>query len=95
MVRFTSPSDQPEAEARAGAGENKLLLKIPWVDRSKCKRESECKAAAVCKQKAFEVQPPSEEEPGLARDCPLVDLERCKQCGECEKTCPEHAVKMV
>lgn len=81
--------------ASVQAGENKVLLKIPWVDRSKCKRESECKAAAVCKQKAFEVQAPSEEEPGLAGDFPLVDLERCKQCGECEKACPEHAVKMV
>jgi len=77
------------------AGENKVLLKIPWVDRSKCKRECDCKAASVCKQKAFEAQPPSEDEPELACGFPRVDLERCKNCGECQKACPEGAVKMV
>ena len=72
---------------------NSVLLKIPWVDRGKCKREAECAAAAACKQKAFEVQP--SDEPGVACDFPRVDLEACKQCGDCEKACPEGAVKMV
>jgi formate hydrogenlyase subunit 6/NADH:ubiquinone oxidoreductase subunit I len=44
---------------------------------------------------AFVVQPESEEEPGKARDFPQVDLERCKQCGDCAKACTERAVKMV
>ena len=72
-----------------------MLLKIPWIDRTKCKCELDCKAAEQCKKKAFQVQPPSEDEPGRASDFPRVDLEQCKQCGDCEKTCPEHAVKMV
>jgi len=72
-----------------------LLLKIPWVDRTKCKRELDCRAAQYCKKGAFQVQPASEDEPGKAKDYPRVDLEQCKQCGDCEKACPEKAVKMV
>lgn len=72
-----------------------MLLKIPWVDRTKCKRELDCAAARQCKKKAFTVGPPSSEELDRASDFPLVDLERCRQCGDCEKACPERAVKMV
>ncbi len=72
-----------------------MLLKIPWIDRSKCRRELECPAAKQCKKQAFELPPESEDEPGKSRDYPWIDLEKCKQCGDCEKACPERAVKMV
>jgi Pyruvate/2-oxoacid:ferredoxin oxidoreductase delta subunit len=72
-----------------------VLLKIPWVDRTKCKRELDCRAARFCKKQAFQVLEPSDDEPGLAVDYPRVDLEVCRQCGDCEKACPERAVKMV
>ncbi len=72
-----------------------MILKIPWVDRTRCTRELDCKAAKYCKKGAFKVQPESEDEPGKARDFPWVDLEQCKQCGDCEKACTERAVKMV
>ena len=72
-----------------------MLLKIPWVDRTKCTREFDCRAARHCKKEAFQIQPESEEEPGRQKDFPLIDLEQCKQCGDCEKACPEGAVKMI
>ncbi len=25
----------------------------------------------------------------------VIDLERCKRCGDCEKACPDGAVKMI
>ncbi len=70
-------------------------MKIPWVDRTRCTRKLACRASEHCKVGAFVVQPESEEEPGKARDFPQVDLERCKQCGDCAKACTERAVKMV
>lgn len=76
-------------------GEGQVQLKIPWIDRTKCSRKLDCKAAAYCKKQAFQVQPPSGEEPGRAADFPRVDLEECKQCGDCEKACTEGAVRMV
>ena len=72
-----------------------MLLKIPWVDRTKCKRETDCRAAKHCKNGAFQVKPESEDEAGKATDFPWVDLEECKQCGDCERACHEKAVKMV
>jgi len=72
-----------------------LLLKIPWVDRNKCTREMDCRAARYCKKEAFQAQPESKEEPGRQKDFPLIDLELCKQCGDCEKACTEGAVKMI
>lgn len=72
-----------------------MLLKIPWVDRKKCTRELDCRAALYCKVGAFQARPESAEEPGKQKDFPLVDLEQCKQCGDCERACPENAVKMV
>ncbi len=70
-------------------------MKIPWIDRTRCKRELDCAAARNCGKKAFVVQAPSESGDGLARDYPRVDLDQCRQCGDCEKACPERAVKMV
>lgn len=72
-----------------------MLLKIPWIDRNRCERCPDCKAAAQCKKKSFLVQPPSRDEPDKACDFPRVDLEECKNCGDCAKACPEHAVKMI
>ena len=71
------------------------MLKIPWVDRSKCKRELDCPAARQCKERALQVQQESGEEEGRAIGGPVVDLEKCKRCGDCELACPEGAVKMV
>jgi formate hydrogenlyase subunit 6/NADH:ubiquinone oxidoreductase subunit I len=79
----------------AVAGVEQLLLKIPWVDKTKCKCELDCRAAAQCKKQAIEVQPACEDEPGRACDFPRIDLEVCRKCGDCEKACPEHAVKMI
>ena len=70
-------------------------LKIPWIDKSKCIRKLECEAASHCKKGAIQVQKESETEPGLARDYPMIDLELCRQCGDCEHACTENAVKMV
>ncbi|PKQ28783.1 MAG: hypothetical protein CVT63_01005 [Candidatus Anoxymicrobium japonicum] len=72
-----------------------MQLKMPWIDRALCKRELDCKAALNCKKKAFHVQPASMDEPGLAAEFPLIDLEECKRCGDCEKACANHAVKMI
>ena len=83
----------PDPDSRAGGCQ--LLLKIPWVDRTRCNRDIDCSAARVCPRGVFQVSPESEEEPGLASDYPQVDLERCRQCGDCARACPEQAVKMV
>lgn len=71
------------------------MQKIPWIDTTKCKKEIDCKAARLCKQGALKVQPEAEDLPGTAVDCPRVDMELCKQCGECEHACTEQAVKML
>ncbi len=73
----------------------RLLLKMPWVDRQKSKKELDCPASKKCEQGAFQVLEESEEEPAKAVDFPVVDLERCKRCGDCVKACPDGAVKMV
>ena len=70
-------------------------LRIPWIDKSKCIRQLDCKAANNCKKGAFLVRKESESETGFADDYPLIDLELCKQCGDCEQACTENAVKMV
>jgi hypothetical protein len=59
-----------------------MLLKLPWVDHGKCKRELDCRCAAGCKEGAFQVLEESGVEPGKARGCPLIDLEKCKRCGD-------------
>lgn len=68
-------------------------LKIPWIDKSMCKRDPECKAARYCEYDAFIVSPDCKAmgEGGF----PFIDLEACKLCGDCEKACPEGAVKMI
>jgi Pyruvate/2-oxoacid:ferredoxin oxidoreductase delta subunit len=71
------------------------VLKVPYLDRTRCRKVVDCKAAKHCKHGAFVVQGVCEEEPGTACDFPRVDLERCKSCGECEHACGERAVKMV
>jgi len=70
-------------------------LRIPWIDRSRCVRKLDCDAARECKEKAIKVQEESVEEPGFSVDCPVIDLEMCKQCGDCERACPEKAIKMI
>jgi len=72
-----------------------MRFKMPWLDRSKCTRELPCRAAELCKQAAFVAGPESGEEPGKMEDFPLIDLERCKQCGDCEHVCSAGAVKMI
>ena len=71
------------------------MLKLPWVDTTKCKRELDCKAAKLCKVGAFKVRAPCADEPGKACGFPYADLELCKRCGECEHACTECAVKMI
>ena len=71
------------------------LLKMPWIDRQKCKKESGCPASKKCEQGAFRVRGGSDEETGRTGDFPLIDLELCKRCGDCEHACPEGAVKMI
>lgn len=72
-----------------------MLLKLPWIEYSKCKRELDCACAAQCKEGAFQAREESETEPGRAKDCPIIDFEKCKRCGDCEHACPEGAVKMI
>lgn len=71
-----------------------MLLKIPWIDRSKCALELPCPAARGCKQGAM-VERPESEETGKAVGRPVIDLEKCKRCGDCEPACPPGAVKML
>ncbi|MBU4174318.1 MAG: hypothetical protein KKB90_05810 [Actinobacteria bacterium] len=70
-------------------------LRMPWIDKSKCIRALDCEAASHCEKGAFQVQKESETEPGFAEDYPMIDLEMCKLCGDCEHACTENAVKMV
>ena len=72
-----------------------VQLKLPWIDTSKCTGELDCRAARLCKQGAMHVREESEDEPGKAKGCPLIDLEKCKRCGECENACTERAIKMI
>lgn len=72
-----------------------MQLKMPWIDSKKCSRELDCRAARLCKQDAMFVRDEDEEEPGRAKGPPLVDLEKCKRCGDCEHTCTERAIKMI
>ncbi len=70
-------------------------LRIPWIEKSKCIRRLDCEAARQCKENAIKIQEESEEKPGFTDGYPLIDLEMCKQCGDCVQACPENAVKMV
>ena len=72
-----------------------MQLKMPWIDTKKCARELDCRAARLCKQAAMEVAAESADEPGKADRCPMIDLEKCKRCGECEAACTERAIKMI
>ena len=72
-----------------------MQLKMPWIDTNRCVRELDCRAAKLCKQGAMSVREESEEEAGRAKGSPVIDLEKCKRCGDCEHACTEHAIKMI
>ncbi|MBN2168893.1 MAG: 4Fe-4S binding protein [Actinobacteria bacterium] len=65
------------------------------MDTTKCDKATDCNAAKYCKHDAMNIQPESTELPGVAIDFPRVDLELCKQCGECEHACDRNAIKMI
>lgn len=71
-----------------------MQLKIPWIDRRKCVLRLDCKAADSCGQDAIKVRDEGPEA-GIAEDIPVIDLESCKNCADCEKACPENAIKMI
>jgi formate hydrogenlyase subunit 6/NADH:ubiquinone oxidoreductase subunit I len=70
--------------------------KMPWVDRLKCdvaEVGESCKAAKYCPHAAFTVTWKPGDENGQYDI--LIDLERCRRCGECSHACDKFAVKMV
>lgn len=72
-----------------------MQLKMPWIDTGRCTRKLDCQAALLCKVGAMSVREESEDEAGMAKGTPVVDLEKCKRCGDCEHACKEGAIKMI